>query len=147
MLTVVDDSFAFKASKNIINGRFNGVIWDASIHKYTVTVNSSRYMTIKIGYAPSKLFDVDDSNFTTCGWYFHSIDGCRYSQNATGGRAYSSGCKVGDTITCIYNASTSEISFEKNGVSLGVAFTNVNGEDIAPAVELYYDDSITLTID
>jgi hypothetical protein len=38
---------------------------------------------------------------------------------------------VGDTRIYIYNASTSEISFEKNGVSLGVAFTNINGKDIA----------------
>jgi SPRY domain len=58
------------------------------------------------------------------------------------------GCKMGDTISCVYNASTSEISFEKNGVSLGVAYTNVNGEDIAPAVELHdLGDSTTLSID
>ena len=34
----------------------------------------------------------------------------------------------------MYNAFTSEISYEKNGEYLGVAFTNVKGEDMAPAV-------------
>jgi hypothetical protein len=34
----------------------------------------------------------------------------------------------------IYNSFSSEIFYEKNGVSLEVAFTNVKGEDIPPAV-------------
>jgi hypothetical protein len=38
--------------------------------------------------------------------------------------------------------------FERNGVSLRVAYTNIKGEDIAPAVHLYVmGDSITLSID
>jgi SPRY domain len=75
-------------------------------------------------------------------------DGALYSQNGDSDEPYSSECEEGDTIACIYNASACKISFEKNGVSLGVAFTDVNGEDIAPAIELCEDgDSVTLSID
>jgi SPRY domain len=74
------------------------------------------------------------------------MNGTLWSQNEVYNKAYSSGCEVGDTITCIYNDSTSEISFEKNGVSLGVAYTNVNGEDIAPAVEFFLERNLELIL-
>jgi SPRY domain len=126
----------------------SGLIWDVSIHKYTVTVNTSEYMHIPIGFAPSKLFDVSQSNWDSCGWYLHLGYGYLFSQNGDHPKVYSGGCKVGDSITCIYNSSSSEISFEQNGVSLGVAFTNVKGKDMAPAVQLFsLGDSITLSID
>jgi hypothetical protein len=38
-------------------------------------------------------------------------------------------------LASIYNAFKSKISFDKNGLTLGVAFTNVDGEEIAPVVE------------
>jgi SPRY domain len=100
-----------------------------------------------IGFAPSNAFDVN--KFGSCGWHLFMKDGTLFSQNGDNNKAYCSECKVGDTITCIYNASTSEISYERNGVSLGVAHTNVNGEDIAPVVWLLYvGDSFTvLSID
>jgi SPRY domain len=73
-------------------------------------------------------------------------NGKLYSRNGDIFKEYNNAYKVGDTIICIYTASTSEISLKKNGVSLGVAFTNVNGEDIAPAVEFVREgDSITLS--
>jgi SPRY domain len=146
-LTVVDNYSNIIVTKTDIQ-RWLGLIWDFSIHKYTAKVDKSSLMEIIIGFAPSKIFDVSESNCKSCGWYLFLNNGTLYSQNGNSGRAYSSGWKEGDTITCIYNASTGEISFEKNGVSLGVAFTDVNGEDIAPAVEFYRNaDSITLTID
>jgi SPRY domain len=133
-LIVVDTNCNIKVASTA--NYFHGFIWDASIHKYTVTINTSEYMWIRIGFAPSKLFDVSKSNCNSCGWYLHLNDGTLYSQNRDVSKEYCGRVKVGDTIACIYNASSSEISFEKNGVSLGVAFSNVNGEDIAPAVEL-----------
>jgi SPRY domain len=147
-LTVVDNYPDITACKIINTGCYTGLIWDVSIHKYTVTVNTSGNMYVNIGFAPSKLFDAAKENSSSCGWYLSLCSGKLFSQNGDFYKAYSSGCRVGDTITCVCNASTSEISFEKNGVSLGVAFTNVNGEDIAPAVELCNKgDSITLSID
>jgi SPRY domain len=146
--TVVDNFTNITASKTIGTGGYTGLIWDVSIHKYTVTVNKSINMNMKIGFAPSKLFDLSKSNYSSCGWYLSLFSGTLYAQNGDHARTYSIGCKVGDTIACVYNASTSEISFEKNGAFLGVAYTNVNGEDIAPAVELSnVGDSITLSID
>jgi SPRY domain len=147
-LIVVDNFPSIAVKKTSANYYYTGLIWDVSIHKYTVTINASSSTHSMVGFAPSKLFNVFKSNHTLCGWYIYLSNGYLYSQNDGRGKAYSSGCKVGDSITCIYNASTREISFERNGVSLGVVYTNVNGEDIAPAVELFdKGDSITLTID
>jgi SPRY domain len=145
-LNVIDNNTCIKVSVNI-DRTYRGLIWDKSIYKYSVKIDASTRMHIMIGFAPSKLYDINGSNYHSCGWYLYLKDGTLYSQNDINyGKAYSSRCNVGDTITCIYNASASEISFEKNGVSLGVAFTNVNGEDIAPAVELYNKgDSLTLS--
>jgi SPRY domain len=92
-----------------------------------------------IGFAAYKLFDTSEKDLSSRGWYCFLYEGTLYSQDGHRGTNYNTECKIGDTFTCIYNASTSEISYEKNGVSLGVAFTNVKGDDIAPAVGLYYD--------
>jgi SPRY domain len=147
-LMVVNNDSSITVTKTADNKNRRGFVWDGSIHKYTITFNSSQDIYIMVGFAPSKLFDVSKCNHYSCGWYLFLCGGTLHSQNGDKNRAYTSRCKVGDTIRCIYNASTSEISFEKNGVSLGVAFTNVSGYDIAPAVELYYGgDSITLSID
>jgi SPRY domain len=145
VLTVIDNYSDTSVTKTGTTS-WEGLVWDASIHKYTVTVNVSIKMTITIGFAPSQLFDVSKHNCHSCGWYLHLLSGTLYSQNGDYGKPYSSGCKVGDTITCIYDRHSRQISFVKNGVSLGVAFPNVNGEDIAPAIELYnVGDSITLS--
>jgi SPRY domain len=145
-LAVRDNYCSIKVTNGKNDNSWHGFIWDANIHKYTVAVDASNDMLIMIGFAPSKLFDVSTGNYDSCGWYLYLRNGSLYSQNGDNCKAYSSGCKAGDTITCIYNALSGEISFEKNGVSLGVAFPNVNGEDIAPAVALYnVGDSTTLT--
>jgi SPRY domain len=147
-LAVTNSFTNITASKTINTGCRTGLIGDVSIHKYTVTANTPNTMSIMIGFAPSKLFDASKMNCSSCGWYFYLSNGTLWSQNGDRGKTYSSKYKVGDTITCVYNASTSEIFFEKNGVSLGVAYTNVKGEDIAPAVELRdIGDTITLSID
>jgi hypothetical protein len=126
---VIDDYSSLKVT-NIIRG-WHGVIWDTSIHKYELLITQTVNMMILVGFAPSKLFDISMS-IPSCGWFI-LLNNC-------------SGCKVGDIITCIYDASTSEISYEKNGVSLGVDYcTTVIGEDIAPAVGLFHsDDSVLL---
>jgi hypothetical protein len=156
-ITVKDDNTRIKVSvsgtiPNIGTKRnWRGLIWDKSISKYSVKIEASQEENyIYIGFASSKLYDsrgyYDGSGFYSCGWYLEIFNGHLHSKDGDRLKTYDSGCKVGDTITCIYNCSSSEISFEKNGVSLGVAFTNVKGEDIAPAVELYYEgDSITLS--
>jgi SPRY domain len=109
---IVTNSFTnITASKTINTDDHVGLIWDVSIHKYTVTVNKSYDMNISIGFAPSKLFDVSQDNSDSCGWYLHLFDGKLYSQNGKTGKAYSSKCQEGDIIACIYNAFTSEIFF------------------------------------
>ena len=143
----MDNYSNIKVTNSIFDDRWHGLVWDASIHKYTLTIDASRTSDIMLGFAPSKLYDMSKHNNRSCGWYLHLNDGTLYSQDGDRDKAYSSACKVGDIITCIYNASTSEIFYEKNGASLGVAYTNVKGEDIASAVELcHVGDSVTLSI-
>jgi SPRY domain len=145
-LVLDNNNHNIKVSKTTENGSWHGLIWDGCIHKYTIAIFSSPSLDIMVGFAPFKLFDITKGNSNSCGWYCRLQNGCLYSQNGViSGKAYTSNYAVGETITCIYNASKGEISFEKNGVSLGLAFSNVSGEDIAPAVELgNIGDTITL---
>jgi SPRY domain len=145
-IKVIDNNTCIKVSRNKSTRQWRGLIWDKSIYEYSVKIDASIDMAIFIGFAPSKLYDVSGDNLSSCGWYLYLINGAIYSQNGDYEKAYSSRYEAGDTITCIYDSYTRQISFEKNGVSLGVAFTHVKGEDIAPAVELCdVGDSITLT--
>jgi SPRY domain len=90
-----------------------------------------------LGFAPSKFYDRPGIHFPYKGWYLRLCNGILYYSTGryTKGEAYSIECEVGDIVTCIYDASTSEISYEKNCVSLGVAFAIAKIEDIAPVVE------------
>jgi SPRY domain len=77
---------------------------------------------------------------------FTLLDGTIFTQEYEGTcTVYSSECEEGGTITCVYNASAGKISYERNGVSLGVAFTNVEGEDISPCVVFWGTSEVTLT--
>jgi SPRY domain len=144
--TVIENNSSIKVSVTKGGISYRGLIWDKSICEYSVKIDASSFLNNMIGFAPSKLFDVSEFDYNSCGWYLALWNGSLYAQNTGNGIGYSTGCKVGDTITCIYNSSSSEISFVKNGWSLGVAYTNVKGEDIAPAVALaYVGDSLTLS--
>jgi SPRY domain len=151
-LTVVDSqtNIIITSKTSTESCDWHGLIWDASMYKYMVTLNKTTNLQIAIGFASCNRFALSTYNFESCGWYLHLYSGSLYSQNGDNYKPYTipCGCKVGDTITCIYNSSSREISFEKNGVSLGVAFTNVKGEDIAPAVlvAFFFGESITLSI-
>jgi SPRY domain len=143
-IAVIDNNTCIIVSVNRGDG-LRGLIWDKSIYKYSAKIDASRHIKIMIGFAPCELFDV--SYYNSCGWYLFLYNGILYCPNGDNGRAYYSDCEVGDIITCIYNSPSSEISFVKNGVSLGVALTNVKGEEIAPAVEFDHaaGESLTLT--
>ena len=67
-----------------------------------------------------------DSN----GWAYY-WQGTKW--NGSGGVSYASGFSVGDTIGVAVDADASSIEFFVNGVSDGVAFTNLSGT-LFPAV-------------
>jgi hypothetical protein len=66
-LTVVDSYSNIAVEKCTTTNCYTGLIWDVSIHKYTVTVDACMYMDINVGFAPSKLFDVSTANYGSCG--------------------------------------------------------------------------------
>jgi SPRY domain len=128
------------------NMGFRAFLWDARICEYTVKIDE--YPFLYIGFAPSTFkVDLSDVSLLNLGWYFTLHFGELYSQDKgiPFTRDYSKICNVVDTITCIYDASTSEISYKKNGKSLGVAFTNVTGEDIAPVIIFVTPNIVTLS--
>jgi SPRY domain len=125
-----------------------GFIWDPRIYKYTLTVGENPFGENSYGFpgfAVSNQVDVyKDGGRYAHSWYLSLECGRLFSHNGDYKRDYTSKCKAGDIITCIYDATASEISFEKNGEYLGVAFTNVRGEDIAPLVQFTVGTSVTL---
>jgi hypothetical protein len=46
---------------------YRGLISDESIRKYSVKIDTSDDMFIMIGFAPSKLCDLDGRHFESCG--------------------------------------------------------------------------------
>jgi hypothetical protein len=150
-LTVVDNITSFKVTKNtaadaLINS-WKGFIWKTSIHKYSVVIDSLEPHDFLFGFAPNELFDVSRhkifASLVVNGGCLWSID-C----NAMVGKVADIYYKQGDIITCIYTPSM--ISFELNGISLGVDVANIYGEDITPAVAVsgdLLDASFTLSID
>ena len=56
---------------------------------------------------------------------YHSDDGNKYGEKGQGS-SYSETFETGDIIGCLYDLEKQEISFTKNGISLGVAFTKID---------------------
>jgi hypothetical protein len=78
----------------------------------------------------------------------YGSNGNLYSQAGDGSRSYhNTELAVGNVLTVIYNKEKKEISYEKDGTPLGVAFTSVasNGEEIYPALDTY-DQHLKVTL-
>ena len=79
------------------------------------------------------------------GYYFHPATGDKYQGVDDKWSPYCDGADIvaGDVFTVIKEGRS--ISFEKNGVSLGVAFTDAPEGDMFPTVDLDYEnDQVTL---
>ena len=79
------------------------------------------------------------------GYYFSPYHGSKNRGVGGGWSYYRAGARIvaGDVFTAIKEGRS--ISFEKNGVSLGVAFTDAPEGDMFPTVELWYqNDQVTL---
>jgi hypothetical protein len=67
-LAVIDNNTCITVSVSS-GDQWKGLIWDRCIYKYSVNIDTSDYMDVRIGFALSKLFDVSKDNFDLCGWY------------------------------------------------------------------------------
>ena len=88
-----------------------------------------------IGLAPRETFDVYGKNSLNCGWYLSLSTGTLISRSCYN-KPYCSAFSTGELITVIFDTQRNEISFERNGKALGVAFTDVPRQALFPAVDV-----------
>lgn len=111
--------------------RFNACVWKGK-WMYEVTLETSGvqqlgWATISCPFTDRKgVGDAEDS---------YAFDGRRVSKWNTDQRAYGQSWVVGDVIGCCIDLDTDTISFYRNGVSLGVAFSGIR--KMGPRVGYY----------
>jgi hypothetical protein len=101
-----------------------------------------------IGFATKEGYDINGDNAESCGWYFDACYGELSSENndtRCSTSYHHSSLKVGNVLTAIWDQEKKEISFELDGVSLGVAFTSVDREKLYPAVDIL-DKNLRVTL-
>ena len=108
---------------------------------YEATMTSSGLGSISIGIKKTS------SNTNTAitdgnGWFYYGYSGSTNGIKVnTTGAAYGASFTSGDVIGVAYDVSAGEITFYKNNVSQGVAFTAQSFGEVVPA--FYYDGSNT----
>jgi hypothetical protein len=129
-------------------GLYYGVLGSVACEKFRVRIDATGSdCAVDIGFAPKDKFQCNSVNYNKCGWYFYGKNGNLYSQAGDyHKRYYGKRLEVGNVVTCIFNKTAEEISFEVDGKPLGVAFENVDcDKDLFPAIESY-DENQQLTL-
>jgi len=89
---------------------------------------------LMIGFA-LKTLNVNQSNYTVCGWYFYTNGGVLYSQAGDSGRSYGSSDYNSGTIYSLeLNVKKGTITVYKYATSLGLAFTITDKKNIKPLI-------------
>ena len=110
-------------------------------HKWKIKILKGTDINIMVGVASSD-FDINSSNYNTCGWYLH----CRYSPpNLYSGPPFNYSCKqtnlskIKDEIVIVMNMKKRTLKFIINNEDKGDSFTNIPiDKPLFPAVLLYY---------
>ncbi|KAL3132475.1 hypothetical protein ABBQ32_009024 [Trebouxia sp. C0010 RCD-2024] len=116
------------------------VPFDVSLYYYEVqVVNKGRDGFVGIGFSTQ-----DVSLNRLPGWEphsygYHGDDGMAFESCGTG-KPYGPVFATGDIVGALLNRATKTISFTKNGLDLGVAFTSVNEDVLYPSVGLRTPD-------
>jgi len=95
---------------------------------------------------PSPLSYYFDQDARTGGTYAYRNNGYKGYASSGGGTevAYGSSTGAGDVIGIAYDAGAGNLTFYKNGVSMGVAFTGIsNSQPFMPAISLYATIQVT----
>jgi len=115
--------------------------------EWELTINSlySHSQSLNIGVSPSSYTTWTSSHMIgypghAPGWAF-ACGGSQKMHNAT--TSYGGKCSVGDRIKVRVNLDKKDIEFYINGVSQGVAYTNVQGP-VRPTLSMYGNNSVTL---
>ena len=115
-------------------------------HKWKIKILQTKYKYIMVGVAPND-FDINSSDYSTCGWYFYCYDSTLYS-----GPPFNYSCsgtnlsKVNDEIIVVMNMKKRTLKFIINNEDKGDSYTNIPiDKPLYPAVLLYNkDDSVEI---
>jgi len=132
--------------KNRIATVTNNVSWNGNViatkcTKYALKFLSSNCGDLMIGFAPSKV-NVNQSNYSVCGWYYYTTSGTLYSQDGDSNRSFTS---ANNSIGTIYGFALDKkkgtITIYRAGQKLGLAYTLKDkklAKDSIPNVNCYY---------
>jgi hypothetical protein len=121
-----------------------GVLGTEAVSSYKVKVTDHADLGasfVMVGFAPRSGFQPNGPNYN-CGHYLY-LAGGSLCPIPFGARSYTQPIKNGDIITVTYDATSRQISFERNGQPLGVAFNNV-APGLFPALNFGRPATLTL---
>ncbi|KAI8891969.1 concanavalin A-like lectin/glucanase domain-containing protein [Globomyces pollinis-pini] len=99
------------------------------VYYYEVTiVSKGRDGYFGVGFTTNPISSNKQPGLEDLSWGYHGADGKKYCISNKG-TSYGPSYTTGDTIGCCINFSEMSISFTKNGIFLGVAFTNILSKD------------------
>ena len=142
--------------KNIlksVSSSWNGTICENELnksieeHTWKIKILKTQNKYIMVGVAPID-FDINSSNYSTCGWYFYCYDSTLYSGPPYKYSSKNSGLsKVNDEIIIKMNMKKRTLKFIINNEDKGDSYTNIPiDKPIFPSVLLCQpDDSVEIT--
>ena len=113
------------------------VLGSQSVNRFSVQLERdllARSTTALVGFASRDAFDINGQNSLN-GWFLELTSGTLISAT-TYNKPYTSSLTAGDMLTVVHDTMRNEISFERDGKGLGVAFTDVPREKLHPALDL-----------
>ncbi len=125
----------------------DGVLGEVRSNRFSVRVDETHDgEDIFLGFHNGNVINWEESSDIhrmRGGYYFAPDSGCKIQGGVFSPYCAGAPITAGDLFTVIKEGRS--ISFEKNGISLGVAFTDAPEGDMFPTVELLYEnDQVTL---
>ena len=116
-------------------------------HKWKIKILKTYQKAIMIGVAPID-FDINSSNYSSCGWYYYCYNSCLYSGppfNYGGNNTNLS--KVNEEIIVVMNMKKRTLKFIINNEEKGDSYTNIPiDKPLFPAVLLHdQNDSVEIS--
>ncbi len=102
----------------------------SGIKQFEITADSLGGYGAMIGVSNSSATAIQDPTYSANGWGYYSLDGKKGTNSSFS--AYGATWVTGDIIGTVVNFSTGDITFYKNGVSQGLAFTLGASTTMAP---------------
>lgn len=101
---------------------------------------------LAVGLANSSMSTADSASIGSDanGWCYLNLDGQKYHGSVVG-TAYGDTWTQGDVISVVYDKTAQTISFWKNGIDQGIAFSSTSSS-LAPAVSLGISNVVTINL-